>query len=380
MTRPRTLIVGGGIAGLATAAGLARAGIACEVVERAPAWAPVGAGIVLSVNAMAVMRRLGLDDAVAERGTRLGRGAITDAAGRELGATDFALLEPELGPTIALHRAALHEVLLEGARDVPVAHDASVEALRSDEDGVDVTFTDGREHRYDLVVGADGLRSRVRELLFGPSSLAYSGYTCWRFVVKSPVRSLAMREMWGRGRRLGIVPIGEDSLYAFAVANAPPGADDPPEGRLDRLRERFAGFGGQAPDVLAALQSPDQLIHNDLEERPEGPWHAGRVLLIGDAAHAMTPNMGQGAAMALEDAAVLVELLAAGASPVSEVVLRLVERRRARVRWVQRQSRRIGRVGQLEGTLACTLRNAALRLVPARASDRALRRIASQPL
>lgn len=375
----RVLIVGGGIGGLATAAGLARAGVACEIVERAEAWAPVGAGIVISVNAMAVMRRLGRDGAVLERGARLGRGAITDHRGRELGATDFGLLEPELGPTVALHRAALHDVLLAGAQGVPVALGTSIESLAQHGDGVDVRLTDGREERYDLVVGADGLRSRVRELLFGESPLAYAGYTCWRLVVKTPVRALAMREMWGRGLRFGLVPIGDDRLYAFAVANAPRGEPDPPEGRLERFRARFAAFGGQVPDVLAALQGPDDLIHNDLEERPEGPWYAGRVVLIGDAAHAMTPNMGQGAAMALEDSAVFVELLRSGA-PVEEMLAAFAARRTPRVRWVQSQSRRIGRIAQLEGAVATRVRNAVLRAVPASASNAALRRIASRPV
>ena len=131
MTISRVLIVGGGIGGLATAAGLVRAGIACEIVERAEAWAPVGAGIVLSVNAMAVMRGLGLDGAVCERGARLGRGAITDHRGSELGATDFALLEPQLGPTVALHRAALHDVLLAGAAGVPISARQAMKKLLS---------------------------------------------------------------------------------------------------------------------------------------------------------------------------------------------------------------------------------------------------------
>jgi len=125
------LIVGGGIAGLATAAGLARAGIPCEIVERAEAWAPVGAGIVLGVNAMRVIRELGIEDAVAATGARLGRGAITDHRGRVLGITDFSLLEPEFGPTIALHRAALHEALLSAAGCVPVSLGTSVEKLET---------------------------------------------------------------------------------------------------------------------------------------------------------------------------------------------------------------------------------------------------------
>ena len=373
------LIVGGGIAGLATAAGLSQAGIGCEIVERAEAWAPVGAGIVLGVNAMRVMGGLGLDQAASEAGARLQRAAITDHEANTLGATDFALLEPEFGPTIALHRASLHSVLRGGAPDVPVSLGTSIDKLAQHDAGVDVRFTDGREQRYGLVIGADGLGSRVRELLFGGDRIQYSGYTCWRFVVSSPASRIEMREMWGRGRRFGIVPIGDGRVYCFAVANAPRGEADPTDGRLERFRERFAMFGGQVPELLAALRTPDELIHNDLEELAEGPWHDGRVLLIGDAAHAMTPNMGQGAAMALEDSMVLLEFMREGV-PFGELPARLHARRVSRVRWVQSQSRRIGRVAQLEGALACRLRNAALRVVPDSANARALRKMASQAI
>jgi 2-polyprenyl-6-methoxyphenol hydroxylase-like FAD-dependent oxidoreductase len=376
---PGVLIVGGGIAGLATAAGLWRAGIPCELVERAPAWRPVGAGIVLGVNAMRVMRALGADAAAVANGARLARGAITDARGRTLSATDFRLLEPEFGPTVALHRAALHSVLREAAPDVPVALGTSVEKLEQHRDRVEVRFTDGREQAYGLVVGADGLRSRVREITFADDRIRYAGYTCWRLAMPSPFEATGLREMWGRGRRFGIVPIGAGRLYCFAVANAPRGESDPPEGRVERFRARFAEFGEQVPAILEAVGSPEQLIHNDLEELEEGPWHAGRVLLIGDAAHAMTPNMGQGAAMALEDAMVLVELLREK-RPLGEVPSRLQQRRAPRVRWVQRQSRRLGRIAQLEARLAGRLRNAALWALPDATNARALRRMASQPV
>lgn len=379
MSVGRVLIAGGGIAGLATAAGLRRAGIACEIVERAAKWAPLGAGIVLSVNAMAVLRELGVAGQIRARGAALARGAVTDERGRRLGGIDFSLLEARFGPTLGVHRAALHDVLLAAAGRIPITLDASIEELEDHPDHVEVRLSNGREDRFDLVVGADGIRSRVRELCFGALPVAYAGYTCWRFVVDSPVPRPELCEMWGRGLRFGVAPVGGERIYGFAVANAPPGAGDPPAGRLERLRARFAAFGGQVPQVLAALPGPEVLIHSDLEEVPSAPWFRGRIVLLGDAAHAMTPNMGQGAAMALEDSAVLVRLLSTRA-PLHEALGDFAARREARVRWVQRQSRRIGRVGQLEGALACRLRNAALRCVPARASGAALRRLASQPI
>ena len=377
--KERVLIVGGGIAGLATAAGLMREGIECEVVERAERWAPLGAGIVLGVNAMKVMRSFGLAEEIAGAGTVLGRGAITDDRDRLLGSTDFAKLEPEFGPTIALHRAALHDVLLKAAGATPISLGTSLASIDQHAGGVDVRLTDGRESSYGLVIGADGLRSRVRELLFGPNELAYSGYTCWRCVVELDVEEVALREMWGRGRRFGVVPIGQGQSYCFATVNAPRGTPDPPEDRLDRFRRNFGDFGGQIPRVLDTLKDPDELIHNDLQERIGGPWFDRRVLLLGDAAHAMTPNIGQGAAMALEDAWVLIELLKTGVR-VEDVLPQFHERRRSRISWVQNQSRRLGQVGQWESGFACRVRNGLMRLVPDAAKLGALRKMASQPI
>lgn len=375
----RILIVGGGIAGLAAAAELQRAGVACEVVERTGRWAPVGAGLVLSVTAMAVLRRLGVADALVARGAVLGRGAITDASGHELMGTDFAALRGRHGPTVAVHRAVLHELLLAAADGVPIAMGTSVDALADAGDHVEVLLTDGRHERYDAVVGADGVRSRVRQLVFGDVPLRYAGYTCWRVVVPAPAGGAELREMWGRGRRFGIVPLGDGRLYAFAVLNAPPGLPDPPEGRVQRLRERFAGFGGQVPAILAALDDAEALVHDDLGELARRCWHQGRVALLGDAAHALTPNLGQGAAMALEDARVLVDELQGAADPARAFAL-YATRREPRVHRITEQSRRLGELGQIEGRVTSRLRNALLRLVPRNAGTRTLEKIADEEL
>jgi len=374
------LIVGGGIAGLALAAGLRREGLACEVLERTPALAPVGAGIVLGVNALAALRRLGAERPVLARGHVLGESALTDADGRVLARTDFASLAARFGPTLSLHRAELHDALLEAADGVPLRLGTTVEALQPGERGVRVRLSDGSTREAGLVVGADGLRSRVRELVFGPVAPRASGTTCWRLVVARPAGCDDAREMWGRGRRFGLVPLAGGRVYAFATANARPGTPDPQEGRVERFRARYADFGGPVPAVLAQLRHAGDLLHDDLTEIVHAPWHRGRVVLVGDAAHAMTPNMGQGAAMALEDAAVLAELLAARPGDPAPTLAAWEARRRPRVAWVQRQSRRIGRVGQWEGRLAAGLRRAVLRALPDAAASRALERLACQPL
>jgi 2-heptyl-3-hydroxy-4(1H)-quinolone synthase len=375
----RVLIVGGGIAGLSLATALQRLGLELLVVERAPAWTPLGAGIVLSVNAMAVMRRLGLAEAARARGLALGEAAVTDAQGRRLSRTDLRRLAPRHGDTVAIHRGDLHEVLLAGCTGVPIRLDTTVVSLVEEGDGVVARLSDGAVARFDLVVGADGLRSRVRERVFGANPPVYAGYTCWRFVVEAPFPLERTVEMWGRGRRLGLVPLPGGRVYGFAVANAPRGSSDPGEVRIERFQARFGGFRGSAPAVLAGIRHPAQLIHNDLEEVIQRPWHRGAVLLVGDAAHATTPNMGQGAAMALEDSAVLAELLAEK-RPLVETLARFQARREGRVRWVQNQSRRFGRLAQWENGAACALRNLLLRAIPDAAAARALERLADAPI
>ncbi|HEB90884.1 MAG TPA: FAD-dependent oxidoreductase [Deltaproteobacteria bacterium] len=372
----RVLIVGAGIGGLALAIGLERRGLRPVLVERAPGFGAVGAGIILGVNAMAMLRRLGLDESARRVGHVLGVGEVTDRRGRCLSRMDFRSLESEFGPTIAIHRAFLHELLLSACSDLESHTGTTVERLVDHGEVVEVELSDGSVSEFDRVIGADGLHSRTRTQIFGETPPTYAGYTCWRFVVRTPRGLDRMQEMWGVGKRLGLVPIGGGRVYCFACANAPEGDEDPLEGRIERFRKRFAEFEGHAPAVVEQLERADQLIHNDLAERPGHAWHRGRVLLIGDAAHAMTPNMGQGAAMALEDAVILVEMLASGAS-WERVLPAFIERRGPRVRFVADQSRRIGWLGQLESRPLAAFRNGLMKLVPQRIADATARRAAA---
>ncbi len=371
------LIVGGGIAGLALAGALYRQGVPCELIERAPAWAPVGAGIVLGVNAMKMLRELGLADALENKARLLEVMSITDSDNRILARTNLADLQPRFGASLALHRSALHDVLLENARHVPIRMGTTVESAEEREESVEVRFSSGDTARFGLMVGADGLHSRVRELTFGPLPLRYSGYTCWRTVVGGGGAEVGGQEMWGVGKRFGLVPLDRDRVYCFAVVNAPAEEPDPASDRIHRLRKEFSEFGGPVPHLLDQLRQPEELIKNDLHEIVHRPWHRGRVVLVGDAAHGMMPDMGQGAAMALEDVWVLSQLIASEL-PLEETLASWMDRRKRRVRWVQNQSRRIGWVGQWRHPLACRVRNELTHLLPDSATTRVLARLARQ--
>jgi len=372
MKGKKALVVGGGIAGLAMARALRGLGTSVEIIERVPAWAPLGAGIVLSVNAMKVLRSLDLREQAEALGRPIREAAISDHMGRALGSTDLGSLQEEFGPSLAFHRADLHELLLTGVSDVPLRLGTTLRSLETDPERCRVVTSDGQEAEYDLVVGADGVRSQTREILFAGVLPIYAGYTCWRIVVECPPGLSTFTEMWGDGQRFGLVPLTRERLYAFAVANAPPAsAGDPPE----RFRKRFSRFGGFVPRVLEQVTRPEQLLHNDLEEVRLDRWFKDSAVLIGDAAHATTPNMGQGAAMALEDVYVLRDTLAQQASLAD-----FQKRREPRVRFVQNQSRRIGALGQWQGAFRCRLRNALLRTTPNAIATRALHRLAAAPI
>lgn len=352
----RILIVGGGIGGLSLATALRRQGLAAEVVERSPAWPTVGAGIALHANAVRVLRALGLGEAVDRATATLPRWTFSDQHGELLCETDLEALWGEVGPCLGITRVRLQEVLLAGAAAVPHRLGVAVTSLAQDGDRVSVGFGDGTTGDYDLVVGADGIYSTVRALAVSPVTPDYAGTMAWRSVVPTRPAGVAnLTMLMGEGCFFGLVPVGDGQTYGFAGLDSER-FDDPLPGRLERFRRRFAGFGGPVPAYLDALERDEQLHAGPIEWVEPDRWHAGRVVLVGDAAHAAPPHMGEGGAMAMEDALVLAEVLRS-ADTVEAALERYAARRRPRAQWVQEQSR----VAARAWVLPPEVRNAALR-------------------
>jgi 2-polyprenyl-6-methoxyphenol hydroxylase-like FAD-dependent oxidoreductase len=259
----------------------------------------------------------------------------------------------------------MHRVLAArlGALGVEIRLATTVAAIDAPGDAAhaDIRFSDGTQQRFDLVVGADGIRSQVREAVAGALVPRYTGFGVWRSVHERPRDMNAKVMMMGVGKRLGIMPIGDDRLYLFGTVSEPAGRWYPKESWPERMRERFAEFAGPARPFLAQLGAHSEVLYTAVEEvQAPLPWHAGRVLLIGDAAHASTPFMGQGGAMAVEDAVVLADMLAAHG--ISQAVLRAFGERRFPVcRFVQDASRKVGEAGAVEDAASCARRNAAMR-------------------
>lgn len=361
-TSTRTLIVGAGLGGLTLAQALTRSGAPFTLIERSPDFSRLGAGIMLHTNAMLVLARLGLAEQVKAQGLTMDKMQITDASGRLL---QSVALRPfaHLAPSISVHRAALHRVLRQGL-EIQLA--TPLTALERRPEGAWEAFTqDGRSLGcFDRIIGADGLHSQVRRLV-APQAPAPRSMrsTCWRAVIPDTQQLTSPIEMWGRRQRLGLVPLGQGLVYLYLVDK------EPAEGNSDAaLAQRFAGFGGPGREALAQLGPQTQVLRHALCSMRGACFHPRPgVALLGDAAHAFTPNMGQGAAMAMEDAWALANSLLL--APQS-ALRRYQEERLPRVRQIARASDLIGEVAQLPLGPATWCRDRLMALAPARLQQR----------
>lgn len=360
----KAVVIGAGIGGLAAAAGLRRAGADVVVLERAAELRAVGAGLSLWRNGFTALDALGLGDAVR---ARTSASAAALQAGQRT--PDGRWLARLPGAAVAdlrvVHRADLQEVLAEAAGEVRCGVDVTGVAA----DGRTVTHSGGALHsggigHADLVVAADGIRSAVRASWPGDPGLRYSGYSAWRGVTRTPVDLLGgAGETWGRGLRFGLVPLHDGRVYWFGVRSMPAGV--PPHDEHAAVRAAFAGWHAPIPAVLDATD-PDAVHRLDIHDlaAPLRTFRRGRCVLLGDAAHAMTPDLGQGGGQALEDAATLVRLLTDGTGGVDRALDRYDALRRPRTARLLRTSRQVGAVAQASSPVAAAVRDGLVRLVP----------------
>jgi 2-polyprenyl-6-methoxyphenol hydroxylase-like FAD-dependent oxidoreductase len=272
---------------------------------------------------------------------------------------------------MVVHRADLLAILQRNIPPDAVRLGKRCVRIAQNGEGVTAEFADGDTAHGDLLIGCDGIRSVVRAQLVGDGAPVYAGYTAYRAVTPFDPARVVAGEFWGCGARFGIAPLSGGRVYWFATFNAPAGTHDAPETAHARLRTLFGDWFSPIPEIIAATD-PATLLHNDIADRPPlARWSFERVTLLGDAAHPMTPNLGQGACQALEDAVVLAACLD-GATNLPTALRAYEQRRIARTTGLVRQSRRIGQVGQWQHPLACALRDALARHLLARVQDRQL--------
>lgn len=367
----RILVGGAGIGGLTAGLALTRRGFDVRVFERAAKLEPAGAGITVQVNAMRVMQRLGIADAIAAAGALVESGALRRSDGRVLRAMHQLELVREYGaPFVALHRGRLQDVLLAAFGAERVVTGAAVSGVAARDDGASVTLADGTTHEAAFVVGADGLRSAVRDSLFGAEPLRAAGQISWRGICPRRTSGDDVGgESWGRGARFGFVPISVNRVYWYAVMDTPmaPPEDADQHAALTRF---YRDWHAPIPEMLNATD-PSAVIRTELFDRPPSTtWGWGAVTLLGDAAHPMTPNLGQGGCQAIEDAWVLARELARDPSP--EGLRRYETLRQPRTKRFVEESWRFGKVSQSSNPLLIGVRNLAMRIAPESAMQRSL--------
>ena len=344
------LVIGGGVAGAAAAILLADAGVSVDLVEIKPDVTALGSGITLQGNALRVLRQLGVLDECLALGYPADQLVLRAP---DPAATVVARLDehrsggPDLPASMGMFRPDLARVLMSRAEraGVMARFSTTVQELEQDAAGVDVRFTDGSTARYDLVVGADGLRSWTRRLLDVPLETRSVGMGIWRVFAPRPAEVVSSEATYGGPCYIaGCTPTSESSLYAFLVEDAQDRTTITDEEKLAVVRELVGAYGGPWREILESITDPAAINYTWFEEHLlASPWHRGRVVLVGDAVHTCPPTLAQGAALGLEDAAVLAELLL-GADAVDDDLLNgFAARRLPRVREVVEASVQLAR-------------------------------------
>jgi 2-polyprenyl-6-methoxyphenol hydroxylase-like FAD-dependent oxidoreductase len=309
----KIVIIGGGITGLTTALALNKLGLSCRVYEKAPELNAVGAGIWMQPNAMKVLDWLGVGDQVRSAGQLLTSVDLTDRNLVPIKKLDRSHMEDEsYGQITSIHRARLQKVLYEALPPGTVHLGKAFVKYQIEKASVNIHFQEGQSSA-ELLLGADGIHSKVRQQMFPHSATRYSGQTCWRGIAPFALSKERMhhgQEAWGRKVRFGFAPISEREVYWFAVANAPEGEKDEPGSVKEKLKTMYQNFHPLIQEIIGQTP-PENILRNDISDLKRlSTWHQNRICLIGDAAHATTPNMGQGGGQGVEDAYYISHILA----------------------------------------------------------------------
>jgi len=360
----RIIVMGGGIGGLTATIALHRVGVDVHLYEQAAELREVGAGITLAANALRALDALDLADEVRSQSIARVQGGVRKPTGEfliSIPADDFS---KHIGTVAVMHRAELLALLARRVDPGRLHLGCACVGIQQDENGIAVHLNTGKTVQADGLVAADGLRSTVRAQMFSQPAVRYAGYTAWRAVVGfTEAHKLILGETWGRGRRFGMVPMAGGRVYWFATNNSPPDQRDPPGRTKQSLAELFRGWHEPINALITAAHE-DSILRNDIYDIVPLPRFVQETTaLLGDAAHAMTPDLGQGACQAIEDSVVLAACLKK-AGRVEPALLEYERRRMPRTQEILLRSRQFGIVAQLQNPALCWLRDSGLRMTP----------------
>ena len=359
----KAIIIGGGIGGVTAAIALKRAGLDVTVYEQAEELQEVGSGLPLWTNALRTLHVIGLTDGLEKLGVHVTSVRVTTWKGDTLTDTKNDKYLKKLGTiTIVVHRAELLTLLLKTLGEGNVQLGMTCVDFTQNASGVTAKFANGREVRGDILIGADGIHSVTRTHLFGLIKPKYVGYTCWRGLAHTPRTGLETWA-WGKGCQFGITPMSQERAYWFVQKYAPEGEEDKPGGKKNEILALFHDWHDPIPSVIEATAEAD-ILRNDIYELQHlHQWSHGRVTLLGDAAHAMTPNLGQGACQAIEDAIALANCLNETAN-VRAALKNYEKRRITRANRITRLAHYIGQAVQWENPILSVPRNIIMKNLP----------------
>ena len=346
----KVLIVGGGIGGLSSGIALCKLGLEVTIAEIQPSFNVYGVGIIQPSNALRALDALGVVDSCMAKGSPYGMVKMFTSQGHyitEVGVPPIGRLPSHNG----ISRKILHDVLYEEAvaKGVNFRMGLTVNEIDNGAEKVIVTFSDGTRGQYDLLIGADGVNSKVRKLIFGEYFPAYTGQSVWRYAFDRPAELETGYIFMGRSSKVGLIPMTNNSIYMFLVTAEGDDPRIPDEHLIPRFKEWLKEY--EVPivkDLIKKITDPKLVVYRPLETLLiPAPWYNNRVLIIGDAAHATIPQLGQGAGLALEDSIVLAELIQEE-NPMEVTLEKYMKRRFDRCKLVVEASKQIGEFEQLE--------------------------------